>query len=213
MHFGLGKSVLSHYTASVASYPNYYALLGIAPGDTTAAIRRAYRARMLKFRTHPDLGGSNEDAILLNEAYAVLKDPARRAAYDRVFLEHVASTPPRVEPSPPGSERRRVVRCAYAGHIHVRPPKAKTIHPGQCRDISAGGLSFRTVTQLRSGDRFAIAFQDDPGLEVEGAVRWHRMIPQRFGPPLYEGGVEFTDVNLPRFQQFCERIGLGIANN
>jgi len=53
-----------------------------------------------------------------------------------------------------------------------------------------------------------LVFADDPGLMLEGEVRWVRPVPQRFGAILYEGGVEFTDVNLLRFQQFCERLGL-----
>ncbi|MBI2345322.1 MAG: J domain-containing protein [Deltaproteobacteria bacterium] len=194
----------------MASYPNYYALLGVEPGAVAAAIRRAYRERMLKCRKHPDLGGSNEEAILLNEAYEVLKDPARRAAYDRLFLGEIATTPPREDSPPPGSERRRSVRLQYMGRVYLSPLKAKTQHLGQCRDISSGGLSLRTLAILRSGERFTIAFDDDPGLAVEGSVRWQRMVPQRFGPPIYEGGVEFTDMNLPRFQAFCSRLGLAL---
>ncbi len=38
---------------------------------------------MLGLKKHPDLGGSSWDAALLNEAYAVLSNPERRAAYDR----------------------------------------------------------------------------------------------------------------------------------
>lgn len=37
---------------------------------------------MRDLKRHPDLGGSDEDASLLNEAYETLRDPVRRAAYD-----------------------------------------------------------------------------------------------------------------------------------
>lgn len=43
-------------------------------------IRAAYR--VLARRHHPDFGGDPERMVAINEAWAVLGDPARRAAYD-----------------------------------------------------------------------------------------------------------------------------------
>lgn len=198
-----------HYTDYMAAYPNYYDLLGVAPNAPLLAIRKAYRARMLKLRKHPDLGGANDDAVLLNEAYTVLKDRNRRADYDRLFLATLAEPLAATKPArASGRERRRATRMPYAGHIHVRVGRIGVIQPGQCRDLSTGGLCLRTVAALRPGTALGLVFADDPGLMLEGEVRWVRPVPQRFGAILYEGGVEFTDVNLLRFQQFCERLGL-----
>ncbi|MFN2136182.1 MAG: DnaJ domain-containing protein [Candidatus Promineifilaceae bacterium] len=63
---------------------NYYLILGVADDATQGEIRRAYR-RIAK-ELHPDYYG-NEDStpfLALQEAYAVLGDPERRAAYDRL---------------------------------------------------------------------------------------------------------------------------------
>ncbi|MBI4239201.1 MAG: DnaJ domain-containing protein [Deltaproteobacteria bacterium] len=193
----------------MSTYPNYYDLLGVAPNAPVMAIRKAYRARMLKLRKHPDLGGSNDGAVLLNEAYAVLKDRERRAAYDRLFLATIAEPLATAKPArAAGRERRRATRVGYAGHVHVRVGRIGVVQPGQCRDLSTGGLCLKTVAALRPGTALGLVFADDPGLMLEGEVRWVRPVPQRFGAILYEGGVEFTDVNLLRFQQFCERLGL-----
>lgn len=62
---------------------NYYRLLCVQPDAPLAVIRSSYAALMLKLKQHPDLGGDHETAALLNEAYAVLSSPARRAEYDR----------------------------------------------------------------------------------------------------------------------------------
>jgi curved DNA-binding protein CbpA len=61
---------------------NYYALLEVTPNASTTEIKRAYR-RLARLH-HPDLNTQAQDAHIkrLNEAYAVLIDPHKRAAYD-----------------------------------------------------------------------------------------------------------------------------------
>lgn len=65
---------------------SYYALLGLHPSASVVEIRRAYRE--LSKRYHPDtteLPQAQATAKFqkLNEAYATLSNPERRAAYDR----------------------------------------------------------------------------------------------------------------------------------
>jgi molecular chaperone DnaJ len=64
---------------------NYYDLLGVPKGADEATIKAAYR-RLAK-DCHPDTkGGCKEHEAkfkAINEAYDVLKDPQKRAAYDR----------------------------------------------------------------------------------------------------------------------------------
>src|SRR5438067_5636065 len=64
---------------------DYYDLLGVSRGADEAAIKAAYR-RLAK-ECHPDRkNGCKESEAqfkAINEAYDVLKDPQKRAAYDR----------------------------------------------------------------------------------------------------------------------------------
>src|ERR687890_1576939 len=64
---------------------DYYELLGIQRGADEAAVKAAYR-RLAK-ECHPDRynGCRDQEARFkaINEAYDVLKDPQKRAAYDR----------------------------------------------------------------------------------------------------------------------------------
>ena len=74
------------------SLPNYYAILGVTSEATLEQIKRAYR-RLARLH-HPDLNkDAQEDRIKqLNEAYAVLSNTARRAAYDIQRLEELRRT-------------------------------------------------------------------------------------------------------------------------
>nr|WP_314446099.1 J domain-containing protein [uncultured Sphingomonas sp.] len=84
---------------------DYYAILGVESSADDAAIRLAYRTLMRRY--HPDVNRTDEaagQAQSINEAYACLRDPQERAAYDRqraaprpgrVFTAGYRPTPPR----------------------------------------------------------------------------------------------------------------------
>jgi molecular chaperone DnaJ len=64
---------------------DYYELLGCQRGADDATLKAAYRK--LAMQCHPDKNGGCKDGEAkfkaINEAYEVLKDPQKRAAYDR----------------------------------------------------------------------------------------------------------------------------------
>jgi hypothetical protein len=62
--------------------PDHYRVLYVQPDAPVEVIQASWRTLMGRLRQHPDLGGSHERALLINAAWAVLGDPARRAAYD-----------------------------------------------------------------------------------------------------------------------------------
>ncbi|MEO7192008.1 MAG: J domain-containing protein [Vicinamibacterales bacterium] len=62
---------------------NYYHVLHVQPGAPQEIIHMSYVTLMRQLRMHPDLGGDSETAALINQAFAVLRDPAKRAIYDR----------------------------------------------------------------------------------------------------------------------------------
>ena len=72
-----------------------YAVLGVPRGADDAQIHAAYRAAVR--RTHPDAGGSSTAFEAVQEAYEVLRDPGRRAAWDAErppARTHPAADPP-----------------------------------------------------------------------------------------------------------------------
>ncbi|MBY0491873.1 MAG: J domain-containing protein [Gemmatimonadaceae bacterium] len=104
---------------------NYYRVLHVQPDAPAEVVRAAYRALMVKH--HPDQGGDHDQAVLLNEAWAVLGDPVRRAAYDekRARAGHkprtgaeargsAAPPPPPRRDTPPASAPN-VRTCPFCG--------------------------------------------------------------------------------------------------
>jgi hypothetical protein len=77
-----------------ANRRNYYRILHVQPEAPEEIVTATYRTIMSKLRLHPDLGGDHEAAVLVNQAYAVLSDRAKRDQYDRSLRQERTRTYP-----------------------------------------------------------------------------------------------------------------------
>jgi hypothetical protein len=75
----------------------HYEVLGVGRAAPTSEVRRAYVA--MARRHHPDRAGGDPVAMrAVNEAWAVLRDPERRASYDRSLAPVASGTVAAPEP-------------------------------------------------------------------------------------------------------------------
>lgn len=163
---------------------NYYEILHVSPLADEKTIRSAYRTLMFKCRCHPDLGGSEETARRINEAYAVLIDAEKRQRYNKT-LDPAIFSPKRTSSEP--TERRRIPR------VSVDFTTTYTVggqNPKQARilDLSALGCRMQTREIIKKGTRVTININ---GYLVGGCARWRRMFHPSVFQRVYECGIEF----------------------
>ena len=94
-------------------HKGYYAILGVQAGATTGLIKAAYRVRAMEL--HPDRNASasaTRETQLLNEAYQVLSDEARRREYDASCLQRNPETTHSTAGAPPSSPGRNPGRAS-----------------------------------------------------------------------------------------------------
>jgi curved DNA-binding protein CbpA len=97
-----------------AEDPDPYAVLGVSPDASPAQIAHAYR-RLIRAE-HPDRHPHPDPTALTATAaaYAILRDPARRAAYDQRRGPHHHEQP---SPPPPPPRRHRDEPDLRAGPV------------------------------------------------------------------------------------------------
>jgi curved DNA-binding protein CbpA len=103
--------------------PDPYRVLGVPPTATQAEITHAYRTHLRAHHpdTRPAQSAHTADEHLRQvlAAYALLRDPARRAAYDRLTA-HTPVTPPHspAAPTPPDHPAAGPVQIPITHHRH-----------------------------------------------------------------------------------------------
>jgi DnaJ-domain-containing protein 1 len=136
-----GDNLPLRFTKRLAAIPTYYEQLDLPSSATTDQVRRAYRLKSKLY--HPDTTVLHPDVATqkfreLKEAYAVLNNPAHRAAYD--MGQTVA--PPSIENSVSNQEsglqdrRFRTTASAYLD------PKERPLSPGEVFAVFLLGVTF-----------------------------------------------------------------------
>ena len=145
---------------------NYYRILHVQPDAPAPVIKSSYAALMFKMKQHPDLGGNHEACALINEAYAVLADPVKRADYDR-WLQ---------------SSRGSAGTSAGQRTWHANPVPASSLAPQQAAHRAGASCLFCQAPLKRGGgteercDRCGSPMNPPPRRRSEGDD--HRSAPR-----------------------------------
>ncbi len=93
---------------------NLYRILFVQPEAPPEMITAAYRCLMSQLRNDPDLGGNPEKAARINQAYQILRDPAKRKAYDNSRRRPLST---RIRPAEDGNRAARAAgrACPFCG--------------------------------------------------------------------------------------------------
>ena len=86
---------------------NHYRMLHVQPDAPCEIIKASYRTLMQKLKQHPDLGGDDWNASILNEAYTILTNSEKRAAYDQQFLHKYKTICVQARKQEHGREKQR----------------------------------------------------------------------------------------------------------
>ncbi|MFM8331342.1 MAG: SUMF1/EgtB/PvdO family nonheme iron enzyme [Candidatus Methylumidiphilus sp.] len=125
--------------------PDYYELLQVHPSASDKVIRMAYKALLQD--CHPDKNPSpdaHRQTLALKEAYDVLSDPDKRAAYDRERSRGANRERPQEPPPRPNAEPRN-----HNGNTAAE--SGAKVQPAQREAAEALGLPVIFRNTLQSG--------------------------------------------------------------
>ena len=175
-------------------FKDYYDTLGVEPGAGDAEIKSAYRRLARKY--HPDVSkepGAEDKFKAVNEAYEALRDPQKRAAYDRLRAQGYRPGD-EIRPPPGGFDTggfdfeevfggggggfsdffQELFGAGRRGSAHARRDQTTrarltvpldTVYHGQSVRVSVGGrsLDVRIPKGIRSGRAIRLAGQGGGG--------------------------------------------------
>ncbi|MFO7689814.1 MAG: J domain-containing protein [Cryobacterium sp.] len=131
-----------------ASDRGLYGVLGVSASADAAELKRAYRHRLRV--AHPDTGGSDADFSRVQDAWAVLGRPDRRADYDRARAEALLRA-------------ERGARATGTGPVYrAQPPSAPSRARSGFRPAFAAGLLSIFMVGPAAGEN-ATPFVAGPG--------------------------------------------------
>jgi curved DNA-binding protein CbpA len=192
---GAGSSADASTDSSTDAVPDYYELLQISPNADPDMIHRVYR--LLAQRYHPDNGTTGDEKTFraISDAYKVLSEPEKRAAYDvhlhsyrqvrwRIFDQRQAAIGKIAEKS----KRKGIIDLLYTKRCNEPEKPTMNLHeledllgcPREHLEFSLWYLKENGLVARMDNGRFAVTAKGVDWAEQEEAaalMRADRLLP------------------------------------
>ena len=133
-----------------------YRILGVAPLSCGDVIRQRWLE--VARATHPDVGGDGVRFRQVKQAYEILRDPARRAEYERFWVRALGPFE-RVAPAEPPPEVR-----VMPSRVPAPAPESPPAAPAPPQSETAATLSWNAARLLQSHEALDRRFADTGGI-------------------------------------------------
>jgi hypothetical protein len=192
---GHGETANGPSAVSTEALPDYYELLQISPNADPDMIHRVYR--LLAQRYHPDNGTTGDEKAFraITDAYKVLSEPEKRAAYDvnlhayrqirwRIFDQRQASVGKQAE----RSKRKGILDLLYTKRCNEPEKPSMNLHeledllgcPREHLEFSLWYLKENGLVTRMDNGRFSVSAKGVDWAEQEEAaarLREDRLLP------------------------------------
>ncbi|MGI9272750.1 MAG: J domain-containing protein, partial [Woeseiaceae bacterium] len=191
---------------------NYYEILHVGRNAPAEIIRSSYRTMMQQLKHHPDLGGDAATAAIINEAFAVLNSPDKRAEYDAkldIFAKLADGIPEQSAEQEPVAEPARILdpfrECLFCESPHFLGKQIEV--DASCRACESP-LAIAEGLQADSADQRAVA-----RIDKSQAIIFHTHWPQRHGIAGQMEDVSLTGLRFSTQHSLEEGQRLKITSN
>lgn len=142
---------------------DYYKILGVPKNASADEIKSAYKKMAMKH--HPDKGGEHKTFAEINEAYQVLKDPVKRAEYDRPAHHHNFNV---------NSENFEDIFSTFFGARHQQPRRNRDIKIQLTMSLEevAEGKDFIATYNMLNGQQTTASVRIHAGVQHGEVIRF-----------------------------------------
>ena len=185
---------------------NYYRILQVQCDAPLEIIRASYHTIMRELKQHPDFGGDQWNACVINEAYEMLSDSVKRAEYDREYFNHYSRNilPDKKshtskslklnsnEKTYQGSYHRSINRVKMNGAQLYYFARPQNVREANMLDLSTKGIRFICSEILNVGSTIKTGC---PLFKAEAEVV-NSNIDLLTDKPIYSVGARFLSINF-----------------
>jgi len=204
--YGNGRKERRTHYHTMENRRNYYRILQVQCDAPLEIIRASYHTIMRELKGHPDFGGDQWNACVINEAYETLSDSVMRGEYDRKYFNRYSKNilPEKKshtsnslklnnnEKACHGNYHRSINRVKMNGAQLYYFARPQNVREAEMLDLSTKGIRFICSEKLPFGSTIKIGCL----LFKAEAEVVNSKINLLTDKPIYSVGARFLSINF-----------------